>query len=99
MSQTRDKDDRKALRLRVTGRVQGVSFRFWTREQAERVGVSGWVRNEPDGSVEAMIAGPEAAVDEMARLLGEGPPAASVSNVEAIEEDPDMAGEGFRITG
>lgn len=92
-------DDRKALRLRITGRVQGVSFRYWTREQAERLGVSGWVRNEPDGSVEAVIAGTEAAIDEMARLLGQGPPAASVSNVEAIKEDLDTVEPGFRIAG
>jgi acylphosphatase len=65
-----------ALRVRVTGRVQGVWFRGWTKAEAEARGLHGWVRNEADGSVAALIAGPEAAVREMVAALHEGPPLA-----------------------
>ncbi len=88
-----------AVSARITGRVQGVAFRAWTRGEAERLGLSGWVRNEPDGSVRALIMGPAGAVDAMLDALKQGPPAARVSGVETetVEPGPDMA--GFRITG
>jgi acylphosphatase len=47
----------RAALVRISGRVQGVSFRFWTRQEAERLNLNGWVRNEPDGSVQALVAG------------------------------------------
>ncbi|NRB17607.1 MAG: acylphosphatase [Rhodobacteraceae bacterium] len=53
-----------ALRARITGRVQGVTFRAWTRSEAEQRGLSGWVRNEPDGSVRALLIGPVPHVPE-----------------------------------
>ncbi|TIP82386.1 MAG: acylphosphatase, partial [Mesorhizobium sp.] len=58
-------DGRKAVRVRLRGRVQGVSFRVWTRTEAERLGLSGWVRNEEDGSVTALIVGADGAVSTM----------------------------------
>ena len=60
--------------VRVEGRVQGVWFRAWTKEEAEALGLSGWVRNEPDGSVAAVLSGPEARVREMLAALHRGPP-------------------------
>ena len=49
--------ERRAVRVRIAGRVQGVNFRAWTRDEAERLGLDGWVRNEADGSVTALLAG------------------------------------------
>lgn len=91
--------ERKAMLVRISGRVQGVSFRIWTLEEAERLGLSGWVRNEPDGSVRALIAGPEAAVSVMLARFWQGPRGAFVSDVFSESADPDQALAGFRITG
>ncbi len=83
-----------ARRVRIEGRVQGVWFRAWTAEQAIARGLKGWVRNRRDGSVEALFAGPEAAVEDMLRACREGPPAAAVTTVIAEPaEAPD--GDGF----
>ena len=71
-----------ARRVRVTGRVQGVFFRAWTREEARRLGLSGWVRNCPDESVEAHVEGDEAAVATLIAELHNGPPHAEVDDVE-----------------
>lgn len=75
-------EQRRTVSVRVSGRVQGVSFRYWTLRQAQALGLAGWVRNEADGSVRALIAGPAAAVEEMLARLKEGPPAARVDRVE-----------------
>lgn len=85
-----------AMRARVTGRVQGVWFRAWTKQQAERLGLRGWVRNAADGSVEALIAGPEAAVAEMIDSLHRGPEMARVDGV-ATERVDAPAGAGFDV--
>ncbi len=90
-------NDQRAVLVRVTGRVQGVSFRIWTRGQAQRLGLAGWVRNEPDGVVTALIAGPEQAVSLMLEQLWQGPPLASVSSVEAKEISRPAVLSGFRI--
>ncbi|MDV3258473.1 MAG: acylphosphatase [Sphingomonas sp.] len=74
--------------VRVNGRVQGVFFRAWTREQAESLGIAGWVRNCADGSVEARVHGEAAAVDDMVARLRQGPPAAAVTIVEVEEVEP-----------
>lgn len=83
--------------VRVTGRVQGVGFRVWVRSEAEDMGLAGWVRNEPDGTVAALLTGPEAAVNGMLDRLRQGPPAALVREVEARSVEPDGAARGFRI--
>jgi acylphosphatase len=72
-----------SLHLRIEGRVQGVAFRAWTMGEAERLGLSGWVRNRRDGSVEALVHGPADRVEELARLCHRGPPAARVTRVAA----------------
>jgi acylphosphatase len=74
-----------ARHITVTGRVQGVFFRAWMRDQATGLGVTGWVRNCPDGRVDAHIEGEETAVQELIELLHEGPPAAQVDDVKTWE--------------
>ena len=73
---------RVGRRFRVTGRVQGVFFRAWTRQQAEELGVTGWVRNAADGSVEGLFIGGEEVVGQLVERLHQGPPSALVNNVE-----------------
>jgi len=70
-----------ARHVSVTGRVQGVFFRAWTKEQADQLGVTGWVRNCPDGRVDLHIEGEEAAVERLIERLRRGPPAARVEDV------------------
>ena len=86
-----------AVRVRITGRVQGVNFRGWTRDEAARLGLDGWVRNEADGSVRALLAGPRAKLDAMIERLHEGPPSARVVNVVVEVADPDEVATGFSI--
>ena len=71
----------RTVRARITGRVQGVCYRAWARAEAEAIGVTGWVKNERDGSVTALIAGPKSKVALMVDALWEGPGAASVNYV------------------
>ena len=89
-------DEQRAVRVRVSGTVQGVSYRVWTRGEAMRLGLRGWVRNERDGSVTALIAGTDAAVTAMIERLWQGPRGALVSKAE-IEEAGDDAPADFRI--
>jgi acylphosphatase len=71
----------KTQRLHIVGRVQGVWFRESMRQEAERLGVTGWVRNAPDGSVEAVVQGPETAVDALIAWARIGPPQAQVERI------------------
>jgi acylphosphatase len=66
----------------VYGRVQGVSFRFYTRDEADALGLTGWVANRDDGSVEVVAEGPRAMLDRLAAWLQHGPPTARVTNVQ-----------------
>jgi acylphosphatase len=75
----------KTVQIIVTGRVQGVGFRYFTVRCANDLGLCGWVRNLPDGSVETAIQGPGEKIEEMIGLLKQGPGAANVSCLE-IEE-------------
>ena len=76
-----------ARHLSISGKVQGVFFRAWTREQAERLGVNGWVRNCPDGHVEAHVEGDEAAVAQMIECLRQGPTSAKVEAIRIWDAD------------
>lgn len=87
--------DEQARRLRISGRVQGVWYRAWMTREAARLGVRGWVRNRRDGTVEALVVGPEAALAEIALRCREGPPAARVAGVEAVPAEDDGS-QGFR---
>ena len=69
----------------VSGRVQGVGFRWYARETAERLGLGGWVKNLTDGRVELLLEGREPAVEAMLVWLERGPPAAHVKNLEVVE--------------
>jgi acylphosphatase len=86
-----------AFHVRVTGRVQGVAYRAWCHGAAEALGLKGWVRNRDDGSVEAVIAGPEEAVKEMLAAMGEGPGAARVTDVWSDAIAPRDVPPGFEI--
>ena len=81
----------RSVEVRVTGRVQGVSFRVYAAHEARRLGLVGWVRNDPDGSVAAHLEGPEGAVEEMVTWCRQGPPAARVADVEVTEVEPTAA--------
>jgi acylphosphatase len=73
----------------VSGRVQGVFFRYETRRRAQAAELAGWVRNLPDGRVEAVFEGPEDAVERLVRWCREGPSGAEVDDVEVTREDPE----------
>ena len=85
-----------ARHLSISGRVQGVFFRAWTREQANTLGVKGWVRNTPDGHVEAHLEGESAAVEQLIDCLRDGPPAAKVENVRIWDVDT-LDFDGFDV--
>ena len=72
----------RAVEARITGRVQGVFFRAYAVREATRLGLGGWVRNDPDGSVTAHVEGDDHAVAEMLEWLWEGSPSARISAVE-----------------
>ena len=76
-----------ARHVEVSGRVQGVFFRAWTEEQAERLKVNGWIRNCANGSVEAHLEGEEGSVNWLIDLIGDGPPSARVANVRVREAE------------
>src|SRR4051794_11165064 len=80
-------DGWKTVRLVISGRVQGVSYRWWTVGEATKRGLNGWVRNRRDGSVEALVSGPAAEVDALIEACRQGPAAARVTNIEVIAED------------
>jgi acylphosphatase len=78
-----------ARKLRLFGRVQGVFFRQWTIDQARRLGVAGWVRNRPDGSLEAHLEGEEDAVAQLAERMRQGPSQARVDDVVIEDTVPE----------
>jgi acylphosphatase len=80
----------------VRGRVQGVFFRDATRRRAEAAGVAGWVRNRPDGAVEAVTEGDPPAVQELVEFARRGPSRAQVDSAEVTEEDPEGI-SGFEV--
>jgi acylphosphatase len=83
-------------KLRLFGRVQGVFFRQWAVGQARALGVSGWIRNCPDGSVEAHLIGEEAAVERMVDRMHDGPHQAQVNDLMIENIEPDDV-EGFSV--
>lgn len=84
--------------LRIHGVVQGVGYRNALQLQATRLGLAGWVRNRSDGTVEALIAGPTDAVEALIEWAHRGPPAARVSQVDAIAAEAPAHGNFIRET-
>ena len=82
-------------RIFVTGRVQAVGFRDWVVRTAKAEGITGWVRNRSDGSVEMVASGEEDAVARFAEACREGPALARVDNVEVVAADDEKPGKGF----
>ena len=79
---------RLARRLVISGHVQGVGFRWFTKDAARREGLTGWVRNLPDGRVEALVEGDEEAVVRVERALRAGPRSAHVDTVAVDDQEP-----------
>lgn len=79
-----------ARRLTITGRVQGVGYRDWLVREARRLGLRGWVRNRPDGSVEALAAGEATAVEALVALCRRGPFPARVDGI--AQDDAETPG-------
>lgn len=75
-------DNHQRLHAKIFGRVQGVNFRFYTRQTAAQIGVTGWVRNRVDGSVEVIAEGTSQQLKRLIQFLNTGPQSASVSRVE-----------------
>jgi len=85
--------------IRVSGLVQGVNFRYFTQKTARDLGLSGWVRNRPDGDVELEVVGERGMIEELIKALRVGPPAAHVRNVQVRWLDKDEGDyDGFRVT-
>jgi acylphosphatase len=87
-----------ARRFLIRGRVQGVGFRYFTQDVAIRAGVTGFVRNTPDGSVEALVEGEEEAVIRVERAIRIGPGGARVEAVHVSKEAPSGAYKTFNVT-
>jgi len=81
--------ERKATRLRIVGRVQGVGYRWWAERTAKGLGLSGWVRNCADGSVELLAIGAPPALEELVAACHEGPVGATVREVETLAAADD----------
>lgn len=86
----------KRVSVRIYGRVQGVWFRAHTKEMADKLGLHGWVKNMPDGSVFAVFEGDENKIKEMIEWCRHGPPLARVERLEINEEEP-RGEKDFRI--
>jgi acylphosphatase len=82
----------------ISGRVQGVGFRWFAESAAAREGLHGWVRNRPDGRVEALAEGDVEALERFERALRHGPPAARVDDVDVDEAPPTGRDTGFSVT-
>jgi len=91
------RDDRDRAHVYVSGQVQGVFFRDSARKKAEQLGLAGWVENLPDGRVEALFEGAQEKVREMIQWCEEGPPHATVEDVDAEFEDFEESLEGFEV--
>jgi acylphosphatase len=87
----------KRIHVIVEGRVQGVFFRAYTKDEAVRLGLSGWVRNRSDGTVEALVEGEKNAVRKMVQWFHHGSPHSNVEKVHVTEEDPVGDSSTFEI--
>ncbi len=89
--------DQKAVTARVTGRVQGVGYRYTAAHTAQRLGLVGWVRNAPDGSVEIRAQGDGRVLEQFVEFLRQGPRSARVRSVDVRSVTPDPSLTGFAV--
>ena len=85
------------LKIKITGRVQGVGFRAATQNEAQRLGIKGFVQNQPDGSVYLEAAGPAEALERLSQWCQHGPPAAQVDRVQVEEAEAEPGFEDFDV--
>lgn len=88
---------RKRVHIKIYGQVQGVFFRAYAKEMADRLGIVGWVRNNDDGSVEVLAEGPKDKLEEFVRWCKEGPSLAQVEKVEVDEQKTEDEFGNFEI--
>ena len=88
----------RAIRALIHGRVQGVFFRVYTRDKANQLGLVGWVRNNPEGSVECHAQGPDQAIAEFISFLHQGSPSSKVDDVAVNDVPVDSTLSSFKIT-
>lgn len=88
----------KTIHVKVTGLVQGVSFRYYTKKKADQLQLRGWVRNCNDGTVEALVSGPQSDVEEMISWFSEGSPYSVVDHVSVEPSDTPYNEDTFKIT-
>lgn len=81
----------------ITGRVQGVGFRHFTRKNADKIGITGWVKNLPDGRVEALFQGPEQKVNELIDRCKEGPISAYVKEIDVNKAEDTKDHDSFEV--
>jgi acylphosphatase len=86
--------DVKSVRVRISGRVQGVWYRGWVVREATRLRLNGWVRNRADGSVEAVFHGASESIDNIAQKCWEGPSGAHIKTID-IAEETEVPDDGF----
>ena len=86
-----------SVETRITGRVQGVAYRHWTKSRADALGLTGWVRNDISGAVIAHLEGDKKTVNQMVEEMWSGPGAASVRDVQCIRIPNKSAARGFEI--
>jgi acylphosphatase len=89
--------EQRRLTAQVTGRVQGVGFRHFTRQQARGLGLAGWVMNEPDGSVSVVAEGPADSLEALVEALRRGPAGARVREVDTQWSEPRGGHEAFEV--
>lgn len=92
-----NKDPYVAYQILVRGRVQGVGFRYFTRATADKLAISGWVRNTPTGNVKIFAQGKQSIVEEFIELIKKGPPSALVTDFEIIPKQPDPDIGNFKV--
>ncbi|MGM0586786.1 MAG: acylphosphatase [Bacteroidota bacterium] len=87
----------KQMHLWISGRVQGVGFRHFTRQHAQSLGLAGWVKNLPDGRVEAILQGSEESIQKMLNHLQHGPTMANVKDIQTSTEEVDSSFNNFSV--
>ena len=87
----------KSVRLIISGLVQGVGFRSWLQHQADLLQLTGWVKNRPDGAVEALVTGEERTINEIIDLCREGPPGTTVQAIKIDEVVAHESSTEFKI--